>query len=125
MSEVVSNLHIHSYGEPLPLASFAELLFVIKSLKFGKASSPDGFPNCALKFFLPGAVGVLLKTINSIPYLYYFPFVWKHAWVIAIPKPGKDLLFPQIYSLISLLPSLSKLTDVTILYRIILFEMEC
>lgn len=48
----------------------------------------------------------------------YFPDRFKHAKVIAIPKPGKDLSLPSSYRPISLLSSISKLLEKIIQKRI-------
>lgn len=60
----------------------------------------------------------LTNILNSILRLNYFPSSWTHAHVIQIPKPGKDLTFPQNYRPISLLSSISKIAEKTILTRL-------
>lgn len=65
------------------------------------------------------------KAIIFITYIFracinlaYFPDRFKHAKVIAIPKPGKDPTSPNSYRPISLLSSLSKLLEKIVQTRI-------
>ena len=53
-----------------------------------KPSVPNGILNRALKNF-PHSVVVLLKVLNAILGLHYFPSTWKHLRVISILKPEK------------------------------------
>lgn len=55
---------------------------------------------------------------NACLRLAYFPSCWKHAIVIAIPKPNKDITDPGNYRPISLLSSVGKLLERIILRRI-------
>jgi len=48
----------------------------------------------------------------------YFPLPWKHATVITIPKPGKDLSSPVIHRPISLLNTMSKVLEKLLLVRL-------
>lgn len=82
-----------------------EILRTIKTLPNCKASGPDEISN------------VLLKNLPKIQ-LSYFPSSSKHAKIIPIPKPGKDHTSPTSYRPISLLNTLSKLTEKIILVRL-------
>ena len=60
----------------------------------------------------------ITKLVNAMVLLGYFPEQWKTAKIIAIPKPRKNLSFPENYRPISLLPHLSKLTEEIVAQRI-------
>ena len=71
----------------------------IGGLKFSKGSRPERYPkqrlqaSSAASSFPPGAD---LQSGCPHPPL---PQVWKHAWVITILKPGKDLTLPSVSTL--------------------------
>jgi hypothetical protein len=56
--------------------------------------------------------------------LSYFPIIWKHAVVIVIRKVGKPKNIALSYRPISLLPTLGKLFEKLILFRIWLILHE-
>ena len=60
----------------------------------------------------------LTNIIDAIISLSHFPRVWKTAIVVPIHKPGSDPLFSSNYRPISLLSSLSKLAERSILLRL-------
>jgi hypothetical protein len=74
----------------------------IRGLKKGKARGCNGLPSTALKH-LPQWTVSLVALLNAALLAQYFPAVWKHACVISILKPGKDLSLPSSYRPISLL----------------------
>ncbi|GBO38462.1 putative RNA-directed DNA polymerase from transposon BS [Araneus ventricosus] len=63
-------------------------------------------------------VFALTEIINNIFNFSYFPNAWKTAVVVPILKPGKDPTIPENYRPISLLSTLSKITENFILYKL-------
>ena len=100
------------------LVSPRELKKIIKNLKNSKAPGFDCISNFLLKNLSRKALVYLTYIFNSCFKLSYFPKVWKHAIVIPIPKPGKDLSNPSSYRPISLLSTISKIFERTILKRL-------
>lgn len=92
-----------------------DIISDIRKLKNNKAPGMHEIPNLAVKHFPPLAVCVLTAIINATLRLAHFPTPWKEAKIIALPKPGKDLSVPSNYRPISLLPTLSKITEGVIL----------
>jgi hypothetical protein len=95
-----------------------ELTGLIKRLKNSKSPGIDGIRNILLKKLPERGRAFLLFIICACMKLSYFPSKWKHAKVIAIPKPGKDHTLPTGYRPISLLNAVSKLLERVILTRI-------
>lgn len=91
---------------------------ILLKLKKKKAPGPDDIPNEALVHLPDSAIQLLTKIINSILKLGYFPNDWKIAKVLMLPKPGKDSRDPNNYRPISLLCTLSKVTEKAILTRL-------
>jgi hypothetical protein len=91
----------------------------IRDLKVGKDPGPKGIPNRALKHLPQRAVFLLVQIFNAIFLTHHFPSLWKHARVISILKPGKDLALPSSYRPISLLDVIGKLFEKTVLARIL------
>lgn len=56
--------------------------------------------------------------INGILRTGHYPVIWKTSQIIPIPKPGKDLTNPINYRPISLLSSISKITEKVFLKRV-------
>lgn len=90
----------------------------IRNLKIKKAPGEDQIRNVLLKHLPRKGVIVLAKLFSACLKICYFPSRWKHAVVIAIPKPNKDATLPSNYRPISLLSCLSKLLERFILARI-------
>jgi Reverse transcriptase (RNA-dependent DNA polymerase)/Endonuclease-reverse transcriptase len=105
-------------SNPSNLTSPRELKKIIKNLKNSKAPGFDNIPNILLKNLSRKALVFLTYIFNSCLKLCYFPKIWKHAIVIPIPKPGKDLTNPSSYRPISLLSSISKIFERVILKRL-------
>jgi hypothetical protein len=56
-----------------------------------------------LKHLPQRAISLLFWIFNVVLCSHHFPTVWKHARVISILKPRKDLALPSSYRPISLL----------------------
>jgi hypothetical protein len=91
---------------------------IIKNFKNGKSPGFDGVPNILLKNLSRKALVYLTYIFNSCIKLSFFPKSWKHALVVPIPKPGKDRTNPSNYRPISLLSSLSKIFERTLLKKL-------
>jgi retron-type reverse transcriptase len=107
------------HDTPNTPASPEEVQGIIGTLKVKKAPGPDKIPNTALKLLPDKAVVALTVIINASLRFCHFPSRWKSANVIFIPKPGKDLLFPQNYRPISLLSNVGKVLEKVILTRLV------
>jgi hypothetical protein len=107
------------HDTPNTPASPEEVRGIIGTLKVKKAPGPDKIPNTALKLLPDKAVVALTAIINASLRFCHFPSRWKSANVIFIPKPGKDLLFPQNYRPISLLSNVGKVLKKVILTRLV------
>jgi len=90
----------------------------IRGLKVSKLLSQKGIPNRAFKHFPQRAVSLLAQFFNAVLRTHHFPQVWKHARVIAVLKPGKNLALPPSYRHISLLDTISKLFQKILLGKI-------
>jgi hypothetical protein len=88
-----------------------ELVGVIRKLKNSKSPGVDGIRNILLKKLPERGRLLLLLIICACMKLSYFPTRWKHAKVVAIPKPGKNLSIASSYRPISLLSSISKILE--------------
>jgi hypothetical protein len=104
--------------EASTLTSAREIKKIIKNLKNSKAPGFDNIPNILLKNLSRKALVFLTHIFNSCFKLSYFPKSWKHANIIPVPKPGKDLSNPSSYRPISLLSSISKSFERVILKRL-------
>nr|WP_253308721.1 reverse transcriptase family protein [Rickettsia endosymbiont of Ceutorhynchus assimilis] len=110
---------------PIPQHLLAELIVtpgemtrIIRRLPSEKAPGPDGIPYRALKNLPRKVIVQLVQITNAILKLQHFPFQWKKALVVMIPKPGKNLTLPSSYRPISLLNSFAKLVEKLILSRV-------
>jgi hypothetical protein len=86
----------------------------MQHFKLKKARGLNGIPNECLRH-LPKRTRVHL--ILSFQ-LNHFPAPWKEAKFITLPKPGKDLTFPQNLRPIGLLSTTAKLYEKLILRTI-------
>jgi hypothetical protein len=96
----------------------AELSSIITKLKHRTAPGEDAIPNILIRRFTPTTLKHLAIIFNAALRLGYFPTQWKHAKVLAIPKPKKQQNDPGSYRPISLLPALSKLLERAVATRI-------
>lgn len=88
---------------------------IIKSLKSTTAPGDDNITNKHLKELPRPYIKLITKAILENQ---TFSKRWKYAVVILIPKPDKDLLFPQNHWPISLLSSLSRVVERVVLDRV-------
>ena len=100
----------NSEQQPLsiPLLAVHEVGKFISSMKNKKSSGFDGISAKILKLTLPYIVDSLTYIYNLCIKHSVFPDQLKHAKVIALPKPNRDLSDVNNYRPISLLSSLSK-----------------
>jgi Reverse transcriptase (RNA-dependent DNA polymerase) len=104
--------------EASELTSPREIKSIIKNLGRRKTPGLDRINNVALKNLPRKALVFLTYLFNACIFAQYFPKNWKHATVVAIPKPGKDHSDSKSYRPISLLCGLSKVFERIILQRI-------
>ncbi|GFY27868.1 probable RNA-directed DNA polymerase from transposon X-element [Trichonephila clavipes] len=95
-----------------------EIISYIKKSNSKKAPGKDGISNRMTKNFSLKAILILTILINKILTLNYFPKAWKEAIIFPILKPGKNKNIPSSYRPISLLSTLSKITESIILTRL-------
>ena len=100
------------------LPQLPEILSILRKLQTKKAPGVDDVTNAQLKNLPKKTVAQLLCIIQACIQLQYFPKSWKHATVVAVPKPKKDPTIPSNYRPISLLPHISKILERVILNRI-------
>ncbi|GFX26238.1 probable RNA-directed DNA polymerase from transposon X-element [Trichonephila clavipes] len=96
----------------------SEIITYIKKSNSKKAPGKDGISNRMTKNFSLKAILILTILINKILTLNYFPKAWKEAIIFPILKPGKNKNIPSSYRPISLLSTLSKITESIILTRL-------
>lgn len=95
-----------------------EIRQIVRFLKHRKAPGIDGISNADLKQLPRRGLAWITAISNAVLRLRHFPAPWKHADVIMIPKPGQNPVMPQNYRPISLLSSLGKVIEKTILTRL-------
>lgn len=103
---------------PIPYVSPTEVSNEIQHLKRKKSPGHDLIPNEIIKEFPFRAILFLTALFNACLRWNYFPYNWKHAQVTMIPKPGKPKNNLSSYRPISLLPTLSKLLEKLIAFRL-------
>ena len=109
---------IRPASEPM-LTNPVDFQDAIRGLKVSKASGFHGTPNRALKHLSQLVILLLVAIFNAILRTQYFPPVWKHNRLISILKPGKDPALPSSYRPISLLDTIGKVFEKTLLSRIL------
>ena len=111
---------------PKPYAShlndefnLAELEKAIKQLKTEKSPGQDDITYEMIKHLPRKSIKVLLQFYNKILKADEIPSPWKHAEIIAFPKPDKDNSNPVNYRPISLTAVLCKLNERLITNRLV------
>ncbi|ERL91412.1 hypothetical protein D910_08744 [Dendroctonus ponderosae] len=102
----------------IPPVTLTELKTQISSLKIRKAPGPYQITNKILKHLPESPLNQILTLIIASVSLREFPTSWKTAFIILIPKPTKNKTFPQNWRPISLLSTLSKVTERLFLERL-------
>ena len=120
-SEVQNTLRKHSSLPRSPSMFFSpgQVWEIIKKLPNRRAPGSDGVPNNALKHCGRKFITHLCHIFNCCTRLNHFPSAWKHAEVVMIPKPGKDVLNPINHRPISLLNTMAKVFE-----RLLLFKLQ-
>lgn len=119
-------IHVKHYLEqevptvelPIPYVTPSEVSCEIKQLKNHKSPGHDLIKNEVIKQLPFRAVLFITALFNACLKWNYFPHNWKHAQVSMILKPGKPKKALSSYRPISLLPTLSKLFEKIIAYRL-------
>ena len=104
--------------ENISYPSVNEIAYNIQSLRNSKAPGSDRIHNTLLKNLPRSGIRFCHHIIAACYKLTYFPIKWKQAKVIPILKPGKKSSEASSYRPISLLCSLSKILERTMLSRI-------
>ncbi|CAK9799280.1 Probable RNA-directed DNA polymerase from transposon X-element [Anthophora plagiata] len=112
-----SNEEWHKY-----IASPTEIKDIIKKLSPRKAPGADNIQNIILKHLGRKPIVQLTYIINASIKLAHYPSQWKTGKIVPILKPGKNKIDPSSYRPISLLPTMSKITERVILKRLCEFE---
>lgn len=94
-----------------PLFSVSQVRKELQRVKQRKAPGHDGIRNVAIRHAGSKLVKALTSIYNSCIRFTYFPFQWKQAVTIPIPKPGKPKSSPSSYRPISLLPVFGKILE--------------
>ncbi|GFU02977.1 probable RNA-directed DNA polymerase from transposon X-element [Trichonephila clavipes] len=120
--ELINNT-VNSFLSIPPLATTetaypSEIISYIKKSNSKNAPGKNGISNHMTKNFTLKAILILTILVNKILTLNYFPKSWKEAVIFPILKPGKNKNLPTSYRPISLLPTLSKITESIILTRL-------
>ncbi|GFU97242.1 putative RNA-directed DNA polymerase from transposon X-element [Trichonephila clavipes] len=120
--EIVNNtVNAFLSHPPPPTAETAypsEIISYIKSSNPKKAPGKDGISNRMTKNFTLKAILILTILINKILKHNYFLKSGKRGYFFPILKPGKSKNNPASYRPISLLSTLSKITESIILTRL-------
>lgn len=95
-----------------------EVIDLIKACKHGKAPGFDGITAQMLRYFPKKNKVKPLNIKNAYLRHCYFPAAWKMAEIKTIPKPKKDLYWPENYTPISLLPIPAKIFERVILKKL-------
>ncbi|GFU51515.1 probable RNA-directed DNA polymerase from transposon X-element [Trichonephila clavipes] len=120
-SDVTSTLeNFFSLPPSIPICPTnpVEVSDYIKKLKIRKTPGNDNITNKMIRNFSLKALIILTFLINKILIFRHFPKHWKIAIIFPIKKPGKNSNLAQSYRPISLLSSLSKITEHIILNRL-------
>lgn len=86
MNYINTNLQPES---DIKYSSPQEIKYFIHSLKNRKSPGNDNVPNLLLKKLPKKGLIYLLLIFNACIKFKYFPEIWKHTKICAIPKPNK------------------------------------
>ena len=114
----VKDLLLTPSPSSIPFTSPQEVRKIINNLNSKKAPGIDGISNKALKNLSEKAIILLTNLFNACLRTKHFPTIWKHAATILFKKPGKDSKVAANYRPISLLPTLSKVLEKIINFRL-------
>ncbi|ERL94564.1 hypothetical protein D910_11841 [Dendroctonus ponderosae] len=117
LSEIDDN-QIPPDAPAIPPVTLSELNALIANPKTRTSPGPDQITNKILKRLPESILNHILTLINASFSLRKFPTPWKTASVVLIPKSTKNKTFPQNWRSISLLPTISKLTEKLFLDRL-------
>ena len=101
--------------------SSTELFAAASNLSSSTATGPDKVAYPMLKHLPRSGIDFLLHIFNLSWTLHFFPFIWKTFSIIPIHKMGKLLDFPASFRPISLISCVSKLFELIILSRLVIF----
>jgi hypothetical protein len=97
--------------DEIPRIHTSDVQKLIQKLRPRVSPGDDGITNTLLRHLPSTVIGYLTRLYNVALRLGYFPTMWKHAKVIAIPIPRKPPTEPGSYRPISLLPTFSKILE--------------
>lgn len=118
MTDSINRFFGREHENDLTLTNPIELKIIIQKLPNRKAPGSDGIDNKIIKNLSTKAIVQLMYIVNAILKPSHFPEQWKLAVIVPIPKPNKDSSNPINYRPVSLLGTLSKITEKVILKRI-------
>ena len=95
---------------PSPIISTRKVRRVLRSLKIGKASGPDGIPPRFLREFADELAPVLCRLFRLILKFCTYPSSWKYSFVQPVPKKG-DRSDPSNYRPIALTSTIAKVFE--------------
>ena len=96
--------------------SIEETTSVIKTLKRSRATGPDNISNYHLKHLGQNAIKALTDIFNHSWLHNDIPNFWKNANIITILKPNKPPTNPSSYRPISLLSTISKVLELSLIH---------
>ena len=105
----------------LPIKPFTslEVTELIHRLNPRKAPGHDQISNKAIKELPVKGIALISSIFNVILHLEYYPKICRMSEITLIPKPGKPLHETSSYRPISLLPTLSKLSEKLLTNRLL------
>ncbi|XP_063898861.1 probable RNA-directed DNA polymerase from transposon X-element [Helicoverpa armigera] len=105
---------IASEEDPIFFAPGAVRRAILRT-KLKKAPGADGITNTALRHLPYRMVVALARLYTGILRTGTFPRIWKEGRVIMLPKAQKNVLKPESYRPITLLPTISKVFELLLL----------
>lgn len=97
---------------------------IIKNLPNNRFPGIYGINNHALKYFGCNVDSYLCHVYNWCARKEYFSPCWKHAEVVMLPQPGKDVLKPFKHLPISLLNTMVKIFEHLLLIKLQIFSIR-